>query len=250
MTDIIIQGIHGRMGRALCTMIEARTDCRVVAGVDAKELPSAVPVFPSLEKNTVPADVLIDFSNPDATQNAIEYCRAHKLPCVICTTGLSEGQEQALRELSKTVAVFKSANMSLGVNLLIELAKQANAVLGTDFDVEIIEKHHHNKLDAPSGTALMIAEELCGASPVPYHYVYDRHAERRKREPTEIGIHAVRGGSIVGEHEVIFAGPEEVITISHSAGSREVFANGALNAAVFLAGKPAGMYNMKDLMHL
>ena len=114
MTDIIIQGIHGRMGRALCTMIEARTDCRVVAGVDAKELPSAVPVFPSLEKNTVPADVLIDFSNPDATQNAIEYCRAHKLPCVICTTGLSEGQEQALRELSKTVAVFKSANMSLG----------------------------------------------------------------------------------------------------------------------------------------
>ena len=220
MTDIIIQGIHGRMGRALCTMIEARTDCRVVAGVDAKELPSAVPVFPSLEKNTVPADVLIDFSNPDATQNAIEYCRAHKLPCVICTTGLSEGQEQALRELSKTVAVFKS------------------------------EKHHHNKLDAPSGTALMIADELCGASPVPYHYVYDRHAERRKREPTEIGIHAVRGGSIVGEHEVIFAGPEEVITISHSAGSREVFANGALNAAVFLAGKPAGMYNMKDLMHL
>ena len=190
MTDIIIQGIHGRMGRALCTMIEARTDCRVVAGVDAKELPSAVPVFPSLEKNTVPADVLIDFSNPDATQNAIEYCRAHKLPCVICTTGLSEGQEQALRELSKTVAVFKSANMSLGVNLLIELAKQANAVLGTDFDVEIIEKHHHNKLDAPSGTALMIADELCGASPVPYHYVYDRHAERRKREPTEIGIHA------------------------------------------------------------
>ena len=169
MTDIIIQGIHGRMGRALCTMIEARTDCRVVAGVDAKELPSAVPVFPSLEKNTVPADVLIDFSNPDATQNAIEYCRAHKLPCVICTTGLSEGQEQALRELSKTVAVFKSANMSLGVNLLIELAKQANAVLGTDFDVEIIEKHHHNKLDAPSGTALMIADELCGASPVPYH---------------------------------------------------------------------------------
>ena len=118
-----------------------------------KSFPSAVPVFPSLEKNTVPADVLIDFSNPDATQNAIEYCRAHKLPCVICTTGLSEGQEQALRELSKTVAVFKSANMSLGVNLLIELAKQANAVLGTDFDVEIIEKHHHNKLDAPSGTA-------------------------------------------------------------------------------------------------
>ena len=140
--------------------------------------------------------------------------------------------------------------MSFGVNLLIELSKQANAVLGTDFDVEIIEKHHHNKLDAPSGTALMIADELCGASPVPYHYVYDRHAERRKREPTEIGIHAVRGGSIVGEHEVIFAGPEEVITISHSAGSREVFANGALNAAVFLAGKPAGMYNMKDLMHL
>ena len=237
MTDIIIQGIHGRMGRALCTMIEARTDCRVVAGVDAKELPSAVPVFPSLEKNTVPADVLIDFSNPDATQNAIEYCRAHKLPCVICTTGLSEGQEQALRELSKTVAVFKSANMSLGVNLLIELAKQANAVLGTDFDVEIIEKHHHNKLDAPSGTALMIADELCGASPVPYHYVYDRSQVRKKRDSKEIGISAVRGGTIVGDHEVIYAGADEVIEFKHTAYSKTVFGKGAVEAAKFLAGK-------------
>ena len=209
MTDIIIQGIHGRMGRALCTMIEARTDCRVVAGVDAKELPSAVPVFPSLEKNTVPADVLIDFSNPDATQNAIEYCRAHKLPCVICTTGLSEGQEQALRELSKTVAVFKSANMSLGVNLLIELAKQANAVLGTDFDVEIIEKHHHNKLDAPSGTA----KTLCDILHVPYSSAV-----------------SMRIGTVPGEHRICFALEDEVIEIIHRAFSKKIFAIGAIEA--------------------
>ena len=248
MTDIIIQGIHGRMGRALCTMIEARTDCRVVAGVDAKELPSAVPVFPSLEKNTVPADVLIDFSNPDATQNAIEYCRAHKLPCVICTTGLSEGQEQALRELSKTVAVFKSANMSLGVNLLIELAKQANAVLGTDFDVEIIEKHHHNKLDAPSGTALMLADAINEENNGAYHYVYDRSSVRQKRDPKEIGISSVRGGSIVGDHEVLFCGPDEVITLRHTAYSRSIFANGAVNAAVYLAKKEPGLYDMGDLI--
>ena len=248
MTDIIIQGIHGRMGRALCTMIEARTDCRVVAGVDAKELPSAVPVFPSLEKNTVPADVLIDFSNPDATQNAIEYCRAHKLPCVICTTGLSEGQEQALRELSKTVAVFKSANMSLGVNLLIELAKQANAVLGTDFDVEIIEKHHHNKLDAPSGTAAMLFDalnEVHGGDLVP---VYDRQSRRQARQAQEVGISSVRGGTMVGEHSVFFFGPDEVIEIRHQAFSRQVFATGALRSAKYLVGKLPGLYDMDDVI--
>ena len=189
MVDIIIQGIHGRMGRALLSLAQERTDCRIVAGIDTVALPCTVPVF-------------------------------------------------------------QSANMSLGVNLLIELVKQANAVLGTDFDVEIIEKHHHNKLDAPSGTALMIADALREASPVPYAPVYDRHARRAKRAPEEIGIHAVRGGSIVGEHEVLFAGPQEVLTITHSAASREVFANGALNAALFLAKQPAGMYTMKDLIYL
>ncbi len=249
MVDIILQGIHGRMGRALLALAQERSDCRIVAGVDPVSLPCPVPVFASLDENTVHADVLIDFSCPAAAQAAIAYCGKHQLPCVICTTGLSEAQQQALCALSQTVPVFQSANMSLGVNLLIALAKQANAVLGTDFDIEIIEKHHHNKLDAPSGTALMIADALQKASPVPYRPVYDRHTRREKRAPEEIGIHAVRGGSIVGEHEVLFAGPQEVLTISHSAASREVFANGALNAALFLAGQPAGMYTMEDLIH-
>ena len=251
MTDIIIQGIHGRMGRALCTMIEARTDCRVVAGVDAKELPSAVPVFPSLEKNTVPADVLIDFSNPDATQNAIEYCRAHKLPCVICTTGLSEGQEQALRELSKTVAVFKSANMSLGVNLLIELAKQANAVLGTDFDVEIIEKHHHNKLDAPSGTAVIIGNmiaELKGTT-LDELAEYGR-AGHGARKPGGVGFHSLRAGDITSDHKVYFGGLGERLEITHYSYSDDCFARGAVDCAQFLDGKPAGVYSIKDVFGL
>ena len=250
MVDILVQGIHGRMGRALVALAGERVDCRVVAGVDTAALPCPVPVFSALDAVDIHADVLIDFSSPAAAEAAIQYCGTHRLPCVICTTGLNERQQEALRALSHTVPVFQSANMSLGVNLLIELAKQANAVLGTDFDIEIIEKHHHNKLDAPSGTALMIADALREASPVPYEPVYDRHTRRTKRAQTEIGIHAVRGGSIVGEHEVLFAGPQEVITLSHSAASREVFANGALNAALFLAKQPAGMYTMKDLIHL
>lgn len=248
MVELLIQGIHGRMGRALCALAEGRADCHIAAGVDLAALPCSVPVFPSLAQNTVPADVLIDFSSPAAAQDAIEYCGAHHMPCVMCTTGLSAAQEQALETLSHTVPVFRSANMSLGVNLLIELAAQASAVLGRDFDIEIIEKHHRNKLDAPSGTALMIADALQEGSDLPYRKVYDRHERRAKRAPEEIGIHAVRGGSIVGEHEVLFAGPQETITISHSAASREVFANGALNAAIFLAGRPAGMYTMKDLI--
>lgn len=250
MVDIIIQGIHGRMGRALLALAQERADCRIAAGIDTAVLPCPVPVFPSLAENTVHADVLIDFSSPAAAEAAMEYCGAQKMPCVICTTGLNERQQEMLRALSQTVPVFQSANMSLGVNLLIELAKRANAVLGTDFDVEIIEKHHRNKLDAPSGTALMIADALREASPVPYEPVYDRHARRARRAPEEIGIHAVRGGSIVGEHEVLFAGPQEVLTITHSAASREVFANGALNAALFLAGQPVGMYTMKDLINV
>lgn len=250
MIRIIIQGIHGQMGKKLCELIALREDCHIVAGVDCREHACTVPVFSSLDTCTADADVLIDFSNPTATESAIEYCAAHKLPCVICTTGLSREIEDKLIALSAHTAVFKSANMSVGINLLIALAKQANAILGTEFDVEIVEKHHHNKLDAPSGTALMIADEIQDAAPVAYHYVYDRHAQRQKRDKLEIGIHAVRGGSIVGEHEVIFAGQDEVITLSHSAASRDVFAVGAINAALFLAGKAPGMYSMKDLIQL
>lgn len=249
MTDILIQGIHGRMGRALCALAGERSDCRIVAGIDSAEAACAVPVFPTLDACTVCADVLIDFSAPAATQVAITCCEARGLPLVACTTGLTEAQEQALQALSHTVPVFRSANMSVGVNLLIELVRQANAVLGTNFDIEIVEKHHHNKVDAPSGTALMIADALCQNASVPYRLVYDRHERRAKRDPAEIGIHAVRGGSIVGEHEVLFAGEQEELLITHRAESREVFAAGALAAAVFLARQPAGMYTMKDLIY-
>ncbi|MEG2843520.1 MAG: 4-hydroxy-tetrahydrodipicolinate reductase [Ruthenibacterium sp.] len=248
MTRIIIQGIHGKMGQTLCTMIAQRTDCIVAAGIDSKVLPCAVPVFPTLAKCDVAADVLIDFSNPSATEAALSVCAEKHLPCVICTTGLSAETQNKIKQISVETAVFQSANMSIGINLLILLAKQANTILGTDFDVEIIEKHHHNKMDAPSGTALMLADAICDTGTAPYTYQYDRHAQRKKRERNEIGIHSVRGGSIVGEHEVLFAGQDEVITLSHSATSRTVFANGAINAALFLSDRPAGLYEMKDLL--
>lgn len=251
MVKIIIQGIHGKMGRKLLEMIEQRSDCEVVAGVDKFKAPCVVPVFSSLDECTISADVMIDFSNPAATDAALSICAAKNLPCVICTTGLSDETLAKLENASKSTAVFKSANMSVGINLLILLAKKANAVLGTDFDIEIIEKHHHNKLDAPSGTALMIADAIKeNASGIEYEYVYDRSKVRRKREVKEIGISAVRGGSIVGEHDVMFCGQDEVITLSHSAASRDVFANGAVNAAVYLAGKPAGLYSMEDMLSL
>ena len=250
MVNIIIQGIHGKMGKTLCAMIANRDDCRVVAGVDAQKSQADVPVFSSLAECDIAAEVMIDFSNPIATEAALDVCTARKLPCVICTTGLSESALRKLNDAAQKTAVFKSANMSLGINLLIALAKQANAILGTSFDVEIIEKHHHNKIDAPSGTALMIGDAIKDASPTPYEYVYDRHAVRQKRDVHEIGMHAVRGGSIVGEHEVIFAGQDEIITLSHSAASRDVFANGAVNAALFLAGKSAGLYSMEDMLQL
>ena len=248
MIRVIIQGINGRMGKALCELIEQRSDCRVVGGVDITPQSGAVPVAASLEELNVEADVLIDFSSPAATKAALRFCHKNALPCVICTTGLDEEAELLLAETSGKTAVFKSANMSLGINLLAELAQRAAAALGADYDIEIIEKHHHNKVDAPSGTALLLADEINKVQQQPYTYVYDRHAVRQKRSRREIGLHAVRGGSIVGEHEILFCGPDEVITLGHSAGSRCVFANGAVNAAVFLAGKAPGLYTMKDLM--
>lgn len=249
MTDLIIQGIFGRMGKALRERIAQREDCRIVAGVDASsEKDLLVPVFPTLSACDVPADAVIDFSHPSATDALLEACVAKRLPCVVCTTGLTDATLQHLARASEQVAVFQSANMSLGVNVLLELCRRASALLGTDYDIEIIEKHHRNKLDAPSGTALMIADSINAAAHQRYHYVYDRHAESKRRTRSEIGISAVRGGSIVGEHEVLFCGPDEVLTLSHSASSRDVFAGGAVAAAMYLAGKPAGMYSMKDLI--
>ncbi len=249
MTDIVIQGIGGRMGHVLCEMIAGRDDCRVVAGIDLKDgEQDGVPVYDSAEKLDGRGDVLIDFSSPAAVERVLPYCEAHKLPAVICTTGLSDELQLKIVQLSRSVPVFKSANMSLGINLLAELCRRASAILGANYDVEIVEQHHHNKLDAPSGTALMLADAINEENGGGYRYVYDRSAVRAKRDPMEIGISSVRGGSIVGDHEVLFCGPDEVITLKHTAYSRNVFANGAVNAAVYLAKKEPGLYDMSALI--
>ena len=215
MTEIVIQGIGGRMGHVLCDMIAQRDDCCVVAGIDVKDgEQNGIPVYDSLEKLNGKGDVVIDFSSPAAVEKALPYCEAHKLPIVVCTTGLSEELQLKVVQLSRTVPVFKSANMSMGINVLSELCKRASAILGVNYDVEIVEQHHHNKLDAPSGTALMLADAINEQNNGAYHYVYDRSSVRQKRDPKEIGISSVRGGSIVGDHEVLFCGPDEVITLS------------------------------------
>ena len=201
MTEIVIQGIGGRMGHVLCDMIAQRDDCCVVAGIDVKDgEQNGIPVYDSLEKLNGKGDVVIDFSSPAAVEKALPYCEAHKLPIVVCTTGLSEELQLKVVQLSRTVPVFKSANMSMGINVLSELCKRASAILGVNYDVEIVEQHHHNKLDAPSGTALMLADAINEQNDGAYHYVYDRSSVRQKRDPKEIGISSVRGGSIVGDH--------------------------------------------------
>ena len=240
------------MGRAVFEATANSNDCKIVAGVDinASDLGSvcSFPVYSSINDFEGTADVIIDFSHHSALPSLIDYAVTHNTPIVVCTTGHTDEERQLMLDASSQVGVFFSRNMSIGINLLIDLCKRAAAALGEDFDIEIIEKHHHNKLDAPSGTAMMIAEELKDERNGNAEFVYDRHDVRRKREPSEIGIHAVRGGTIVGEHDVIFAGNNEVITLSHSASSREIFASGALKAARFMAGKTSGMYSMTDVI--
>ena len=192
--------------------------------------------------------MIIDFSHVSVLTPLLAYATKERIPVVLCTTGYTESQVNELKEASKQIPVFYSRNMSLGINLLIELAKKAAVILGDQFDIEIIEKHHNQKIDAPSGTALMIADAISSVEDRQMTYMYDRHSQRKKRDKNEIGMHSVRGGTIVGEHEVIFAGPHEVITLSHSAQSKEIFANGSINAAVFLAKQPAGLYDMSDLL--
>ena len=250
MTEIVIQGIGGRMGHVLCDMIAQREDCCVVAGIDMKDgEQNGIPVYDSLEKLNGKGDVIIDFSSPAAVEKALPYCQTHKMPIVVCTTGLSEELQLKVVQLSRSVPVFKSANMSMGINVLAELCKRASAVLGINYDIEIVEKHHNRKLDAPSGTALALADAINdGVLGGEYEYKYDRSQERVKRDPKEIGISAVRGGTIVGVHDVIFAGEDEVIEFTHTAYSKSVFAKGAIEAAKFLAGKSAGMYDMSDVI--
>ena len=249
MVRIAISGANGKMGRVISGLISQRTDCTVIAGIDPNtDKTEDFPVVKSpFELKTKP-DVIIDFSHPNALDDLVSYCTMNDVPCVFATTGYSEEQIQKIKKTSEQIPVFFTFNMSLGINLLVELGKRAVNVLGNQFDIEIVEKHHNLKKDAPSGTAIMIAEALNKELDGKYHYVYDRHSVRKPRESNEIGLHSIRGGTIVGEHDIIFAGHDEVITLSHSAASKEVFANGSINAAIFLSQKPAGLYDMSDLL--
>lgn len=246
-----MHGCNGKIGRAITRLIKEQEDIEIVAGVDPYlELPNTYPVFANINECNVTTDVVIDFSTASAVRPLIDYCLNQKLPAVICTTGLSEEDTTYLKEASKHIPIFFSANMSLGVNLLIALAKRATEILGdSGFDIEIIEKHHNQKIDAPSGTALAIADAINDTLNHEYTYRYDRSTIRERRPKKEIGIHAVRGGTIVGEHDILFAGNDEFITLSHQATSKEVFANGSIKAAKFLAHKTPGLYNMDHLLN-
>lgn len=251
MVRVIMHGCNGHMGQVITGIIKEDQDAQIVAGIDLMDnKDNGYPVFKSLKECDIEADVVIDFASPKATDALLDYCEEKKMPVVLCTTGLSEEQIARIEESSKKTAVLKSANMSLGVNTLLKLLAEAAKVLApAGFDMEIVEKHHNLKVDAPSGTALAMADSLNEALGKEYHYVFDRSQDRKKRDEKEIGICAVRGGNIVGEHEVIFAGKDEVITFSHTAYSKAIFGKGALEAAVFLAGKEPGLYTMADVIN-
>jgi len=249
MNSILLSGCNGKMGKFITNCVKQRDDCEIIAGIDiSNKKNDSFDVFKSIDDFKKKADVIIDFSHPSTLENLLKYAVSSNTPAVISTTGLSDVQIQDIKDASKKVPIFFSANMSLGVNLIRELAEKATKVLGSTFDIEIVEAHHNQKIDAPSGTALMLANAISDQLPTPPTYEFDRHSKRAKREKREIGIHAIRGGTIVGEHEIIFAGHDEVIKISHSAMSREIFATGSINAALFLCGKPAGLYSMSDLI--
>ncbi len=250
MIRVIMHGCNGKMGQVISGLVAEDAALTMVAGIDPRDDGhNPYPVFADINDCDVEADVLIDFSTASVIDKLLDYCVAKKLPCVLCTTGLSPEQLEKVNEASKQVAILKSANMSLGINLLLKMLKEAAGVLApAGFDIEVVEKHHNLKVDAPSGTALALADSINEEFDNSYEYVYDRSAKREKRSKKEIGISAVRGGTIVGDHDVIFAGTDEVITFSHTAYSKSVFAKGAVQAAKFLSGKTSGMYNMSHVI--
>lgn len=248
MIRVVVSGARGRMGQMIIQQATEAADIEVVGGFDVTEgTCGAVSIVTDLSQLPA-ADVLIDFSNPACLTALLEYGTAQKLPLVLCATGYSDEQLAQIEAAAAVIPVFRSGNMSVGVNLLCKLVRQATATLGEGFDIEIVERHHRKKLDAPSGTALMLADAAADGLPHEAEYVYERESRRQERSTQEIGISAVRGGTIVGDHTVIFAGRDEVIELSHHAGSREVFASGALTAARFLPGKAPGLYNMNDVL--
>ena len=249
MTNILLFGANGHMGKVVARIAEADPDAQIVAGVDLNtERYGNFPIYSSAFDVKEKADVIIDFSHPSLFDSIMEYAEAENIPSVICTTGLSKEQTSKLKYMSEKIPIFFSANMSLGVNLLIDLVRRASKILEDNFNIEIIEKHHNQKVDAPSGTALAIADAISDTVSYEAEYIYDRHSVRRKRGNSEIGIHSLRGGTIVGEHSVIFAGTDEVIELKHTAASKEVFAAGAVKAAKFMKDKGAGLYAMSDLI--
>ncbi len=252
MINVLLTGCNGRMGDMITELIAERDNMGIVAGVDrvTATVPKAYPMFSAIADVDVDVacDVIIDFSHYTLIPDLLDYAEKHTLPAVICTTGLDDAVITRIQDVAARVPILRSGNMSLGINLLLDLVKKAAAVLYETFDIEVIEKHHNRKLDAPSGTALMIADAMNAELQNNKTYVHGRHGKEAKRQPNEIGIHAVRGGTIVGEHSVLFAGPDEVIEIRHAAASRKIFGNGAIQAAQFLAGKAPGLYTMDDVL--
>lgn len=249
MTRIILSGCCGKMGGVIQNIVANRDDATIVAGVDKyNNNKTDFPVYENISDVKEEADVVIDFSNPSLLDSLLEYGKTTKTALVIATTGYDDCQKKKIADASKDCPVFFTYNYSLGINLLATLAKKAASLLGDEFDIEIVEQHHNQKIDAPSGTALMLADAINEELDNRMKYEYDRHSKREKRTKNEIGMHSIRGGTIVGEHEIIFAGRDEIITLSHSARSKEVFAVGAVNAAVFMTGKEAGMYDMAELV--
>lgn len=249
MVKIFLNGCCGRMGKVIVNLCNQSDDYEIVAGGDIVTNPDyKFPVYSNLSECTEDFDVIIDFSNAKAVPAVLDFALARKKPFICCTTALSEETLASLDKASSEIAVFRSANMSIGINLMIELAKKATKILYPEFDIEIVEAHHNRKLDAPSGTAMMIASAIDQEIPDNIDYVYDRHSVNKARTKTEIGISSIRGGNIVGEHSAMFISDEEILTISHSAQTRDVFAKGAFTAAKFMAGKESGYYTMSDVI--
>lgn len=250
MVRVIMHGCNGRMGQFITKMAKEDAGVEIVAGVDPFDgIKNDYPVFKSIDECNIEADVVIDFAAKSAVEGLLDYCVSKKLPLVLCTTGLDALELKKVEDAAKEIPVLKSANMSLGINLIMKILKEYSALLADEgYDIEIVEKHHNQKKDAPSGTALALADVINEATEDKYQYTYDRHEKLAKRDKLEIGISSVRGGTIVGEHEVIFAGEDEVITFEHTAYSRSLFAKGAISAAKFLAGKEPGYYSMQDVV--
>ncbi|MBE6766026.1 MAG: 4-hydroxy-tetrahydrodipicolinate reductase [Ruminococcaceae bacterium] len=251
MINVLLSGCFGKMCVTVAGVIAGKEDMQVISGVDmCRDMTASFPTYTNFSEVLETPDVIIDFSDPSNLTDLLAFAQKNNVPAVIATTGYTAEQIEEIKAASKNIPIFFTFNMSLGVNVLVLLAKSAAKILGDDFDIEIIEKHHNQKIDAPSGTAIMLANAVNSVFEDKKEYEYDRHIKREKRKKSEIGMHSVRGGTIVGEHDVIFAGNDEVITLSHTAQSKALFATGAVKAAAFLAGKPAGMYDMQMMLDM